>query len=320
MNLNTNASSRYKTRLEECEVNNRDALIKYREKRDLWLRWYEHSGTEPHSIQEQFFSMIFVDLTYRTVTSPRGNTENIAAKSGILAHLLDQGYVANQVLAIRRLLDGRKDVISLRRLLDDVSNSRHLLTREIYVCYDGLPYEPEAWLLLPATLETKMWGINAPGFDKYLGSQVRHQMFDRLSGISATARARTDRIRDAVFDRLEDWIKTTPAKKLITLSHKFFAHAAEPTSRGSLAYSGIKLADIAEIHRALVRVERAITDQILFIAVGRDVVPMPPLGLFKGLDNPYASANLIQKMYQQWDELSNERNDWTHGIVEELTS
>lgn len=318
--LGTDVNSRYKASVEDCDVSDRKALRKYRAKRDLWLSWYEHSGTEPHSIQQQFFSMIFVDLTYRIVTSPRQDSTNIAAKSGILAHLLDQGYVANQVLAIRRLLDRSSDVISLRRLLNDISKSRHLLTREVYVCYDGLPYDSEAWRSLPRTLETEMWGIQSPGFGKYLGSQMRHQMFDRLSGISATSRARTDRIRGAVFDRLEDWIKTSLADRLITLSHKFFAHAADLTSRGTLEYSGIKFADIAEIHRALVRVERAITDQILFIAVDRDVVPMPPLGLFKGLDSPYASTDWIDKMHRQWSELSEEREGWTRGVAEELTA
>lgn len=74
----------------------------------------------PNNIQQQIFSMIFLDMTYRIVTEPRrdANTDlKFAAKSGLLSHLLDQGYVATQVLAVRRLLGKRKGVISLRRLL-----------------------------------------------------------------------------------------------------------------------------------------------------------------------------------------------------------
>jgi len=83
---------------------------------------------------------------------------------------------------------------------------------------------------------------------------------------------------------------------------------------GSLAYSGIALADVDEVHRVLVRVERAITDLLVFIGVYRDVVPMPPLGLLKGLEQPYASADSIRKMQQHWDQLVAERNQWAKGI------
>jgi hypothetical protein len=117
---------------------------------------------------------------------------------------------------------------------------------------------------------------------------------------------------------LKQWLETSPAEKLITLSHKFFAHAADTDSRGSLEYSGIKLDDVAEVHRAIIRVERAITDQLLFIGVARDVVPMPPLGLLKGLESPYVSADSIASMQEHWDQLADERNKWPRGIGDEL--
>jgi len=313
--------SRYTTSVEDCDVRDRAKLVAYRAKREEWLQWYELHKDEPNSIQQQIFSMIFIDLAYRTLTEPRRNTDEnlkIAAKSGLLAHLLDQCYVANQVLAIRRLLDKRTDVISVSRLLDDISANKHLLTREIYVCYNGLPYDPDLWQTLPQSIEKKIWGIGAPGLGKYLGSQVHHELFDRLSGVLPSQRNRTDLIKDSVFEKLKQRLETSPAKTLITLSHKFFAHAANTSSRNSLEYSGIKLADIAEIHRTIIRVERAITDQLLFIGVARDVVPMPPLGLMQGLDSPYVSTDSIAKMQEHWDQLTDERNKWSVGIGDEL--
>jgi hypothetical protein len=164
----------------------------------------------------------------------------------------------------------------------------------------------------------KIWGIEAPGLGKYLGARFRHEAFDRLSGILPSRRKRDDLIKDTVFYKLKNWLETSPAEKLITLSHKFFAHAADTDSRGTLEYSGIKLADVAEIHRAIIRVERAITDQLLFMGVARDVVPMPPLGLFKGLDSPYVLADSLAKMQEHWDQLAGERNKWSAGIDKEL--
>ena len=73
---------------------------------------------------------------------------------------------------------------------------------------------------------------------------------------------------------------------LFQLSHQFFARASTTESRGSVKYSGVDFADVDKVQRALVRVERAITDFLLFIGMSRDVVPMPRLGLLKGLDDP----------------------------------
>ncbi|MGA7925661.1 MAG: hypothetical protein WCA20_06660 [Candidatus Sulfotelmatobacter sp.] len=143
---------RYKTTIDQCDVVDREALVLYRVKRYEWLSWYELRKGDPNTIQQQLFSMMFLDLAYRTLAFARQKTDEdsvVSAQSGLLAHFLDQGYVATQVLAIRRLLDGRKDVFSLRRLLDDITKHQHLITREIYVCNDGLLFDSEGWQSLP---------------------------------------------------------------------------------------------------------------------------------------------------------------------------
>jgi hypothetical protein len=40
--------------------------------------------------------------------------------------------------------DGNSGIISLRRLVKDLRRNFALLTRENYVCFDGLPYDYEA--------------------------------------------------------------------------------------------------------------------------------------------------------------------------------
>jgi len=312
---------RYKTAIDQCDVGNRKKLEAYREKRYEWLTWYELRKGEPNTIQQQLLSMMFLDLAYRILASARQSTDQgsaFAAQSGLLAHFLDQGYVATQVLAIRRLLDGRKDVFSLRRLLDDLTDHRELITRENYVCHDGLPFDSEAWQSQVQGMEVQIWGIQAPGLHNFLASRVRHEMFDRLSGVSPTARQRGDLIKEEVFDKLKKLLLNSTAEKIVVLSHKFFAHAATTDSRGSLAFSGIKLSDVDEVQRAFVRVERAITDILLFVAIARQVVPMPPLGLFKGLEHPYGSTEAIKNMDTVWDHLVEERNQWAKGIEQDI--
>ena len=312
---------RYKTPIDQCDVVDREALKQYRVKRYEWLSWYELRKGEPNTIQQQLFSMLFLDFEYRILASARQNPDDSAAfssQSGLLSHFLDQGYVATQVFAIRKLLDKRKDVFSLRRLLDDIADHRNLITRENYVCHDGLPYDSEAWQSQAQRVEVQIWGIEAPGLGRFLGSRVRHQMFDRLSGVLPTVRERGDLIKEEVFQKLKKLLVNSTAQKIVLLGNKFFAHAATEDSRGSLAFSGIKLSDVDEVHRAFVRVERAITDLLLFIAIARQVVPMRPLGMFKGLEHPYASAESIKNMDKIWDQLEGERNQWAKGIEQEI--
>ena len=312
--------TRYKTAADQCDVRNRAGLEEYRTKRERWLDWYEFRPSEPNSIQAQLFSMIFLDLGYRIVANlrKREKASEYAAASGLLVRLLDQGYVANQILAIRKLMDGRKDVISVRRLLDDVSASRSLITREIYVCYDGLPYEHDSWRNSAQSQEERIFGIEAPGLHEYLASKYRHERFDRLAGVAPDGRTRDDVVRPGVFANLVKWLEDSPATKLITLSHKFFAHAADNMSRDSLVYSGIQLTDVAETQRAIIRVERAITDHLLYLATARDVVPFPPLGLVQGLDKLFAPVDAITTMHSEWDALADQRNKWAEGLDEDL--
>jgi hypothetical protein len=312
---------RYKAHIDQCDVVDRKRLERYREKRYEWLSWYELRKGEPNTIQQQIFSMMFLDMAYRVLASARQSAEQdvtSSAQSGLLAHFLDQGYVATQVLAIRKLSDKGKDVFSLRRLLDDMADHRDLITRENYVCYDDLPFDSDTWKAQPQGIETAMWGDEAPGLSRFLGSRVRHEMFDRLSGVPPTARQRGDLIKKEVFGKLKNLLVNSAAQRIVLLSNKFFAHAATEDSRGALAFSGIKLSDVDEIQRAFIRVERALTDELLFIAIGREVVPMLPLGMFKGLEHPYASAKSIENMDKIWDQLAEERNQWTKGIEKDI--
>ena len=70
------------------------------------------------------------------------------AFNGSVINLFDAGFVVTQATAIRRLIEKSKSdpklaVISLRSVLADIEESRHLITRENCVCLDGLPYDYE---------------------------------------------------------------------------------------------------------------------------------------------------------------------------------
>lgn len=83
----------------------------------------------------------------RRLAQARG--EKSAARNGLLAEFIDQGFINLQALALRRLLEPpatnpNKQIISLRRILTDIRKHHELVTRENYVCHDGLPYDYKA--------------------------------------------------------------------------------------------------------------------------------------------------------------------------------
>ncbi len=309
------------TPIELCDVSNPELLARYRCKRAEWLSWYSFRADDPNSIEGQIIGMVFLDLSYRVLTKPRAEVitrGDIAASSGILTAVLDQGYVATQVLAIRRLLDKRPDVFSIRRLLDDIASHQNLITREIFVAHDGTPYDPAGWQALPPSIEFEIFGIEAPTLFKFLRSSERHEIFDKLSSISPANRNRQDTIRIEIFEKLRSWLESVEAEKLVKLSHKFLAHAADALSRNDLTFSGISLTDIEAAQKAIVGVERAITDDILRMEVARDVVAMTPLDYFRGLDAKFVATEALININAHWDELEEDRNKWKDAYENEL--
>jgi hypothetical protein len=266
--------------------------------------------------------MIFNDLTYRAVLSIRESpAENaISARISTLAYLTDRGYFLSQVLAIQKLLDKSSDVISVRRLLKDVEAHREVITREVYVSGDGHPYDYNSWAeALPHDdLGFQIFGLGHPRLIAYAVSKGVHETFDVLSGKDASQRSRQDTIRSSVFRTLNGWIDVPSTDEIANLRNNFIAHSADAFRRGAYQFAGIKFSQIDELQRAIIRVERALTDIILSIRIGRDVVPFKPLGIFSGLDLPYAPSGAQDVMHKRWDELEDERNGWKHGILEEL--
>ncbi|MGA2103280.1 MAG: hypothetical protein ABSG34_19370 [Candidatus Sulfotelmatobacter sp.] len=319
-------ADRFKTAVKDCEVELKENLIGYRQKWVQWMSWYGYGNPpEPNNIESQIHRMFFNDLTYRAAVSVRSSVDagmDISARSATLAYLLDQGYVVSQVLALQKLLDNGSDVISVKRLLKNVEKHRKFITREVYVAGDGLPYDYTSWLDTVDTSDpmVQICGIDAPGLHRFAVSKQLHETFDQLSGKKPDQRTRQDVIPKAIFRTLDSWISGPRAEEIGDLRNKFIAHAANALEVGSSTFNGVSFSQIDELQRAIVRVVHALIDDILSIRIARPIVPYPPLGIFRGLDLPYSPSDAEAKMHQRWGDLSEERNGWNTGILQEVTS
>lgn len=319
------AAKRFCIPINDCkDVKDKKNLGRYRQLWPKWISWHQHSSDEPHSIESQINRMIFNDLTYRATVSVRGPAASetaISARNPTLAYLIDQGYILTQILAIQRLLDNGSGVISVRRLLKDVEKHRDVITREVYVSGDGHPYDYNSWAaaLPDGDPGFQIFGFGHPKLVAYAVSKQLHETFDLLSGKEAGHRSRADTIRPSIFKILNGWIDIPSANEIERIRNNFIAHSADAVRRGSYQFTGVKFSQIDELQRAIIRVERVLTDYILSIRIARSVAPIKQLGIFSGLDLPYAPPGAQDLMHKRWDELGDERNTWSLGVLEDLT-
>jgi hypothetical protein len=269
----------YEYSIDQCAVaaENRSALIAFREKRRQWLTWLKTD--EHHAISPLISSMAWNDVAFRTVWRIAEIDPDSGLYNPLLAEALIEGHFAIQVLAIRRLMDRGRGVISLWRLLEDIKKNIGLFTRENFVAYDGLPYDYEAagYCVMMSHLGGGPFWAARSGPDANEPSKRAHKIFDRLARVAPGNRSRIDRIPKAVIDTLFGWLTSSDADQLVDWSHTFLAHAADRASRQEIDLVAARpsLEKISNVIRCFVRVAEAVQGYVLFDSGHGMIVPTP---------------------------------------------
>src|SRR3546814_16080301 len=101
-------------------------LERFRERFTTWRLWL---SKDEHSVWNQVYRMLWEDMVFRTINECRRLADKSPSQSvGFnrdVASFVDSGYVAKQLLAIRRLTEitKRGDAITLPRILDDMKSN-----------------------------------------------------------------------------------------------------------------------------------------------------------------------------------------------------
>ena len=195
----------FKYSFADCNVREaeRPRLEQFRERLTVWHEWM---FSDEHSIWNQIHQMLWNDMLFWTINKCRRLAEVSPSPTvgfnGDIALFIDQSYAANQLLAIRRLTEtnGRGDAITIPRVLDDMKANAELFTRELYVCNDGLPFDPEP--VKKRVTEERFaqarknggWVVGygaTTGPDAFESSIRAHNSFDRLIGFQGKERRRS---------------------------------------------------------------------------------------------------------------------------------
>ena len=288
----------------DCDVKDKEKLALFRFKRSEWRKCLID---ENFSISKQLSNMLWNDTVFRTINEARKLTAKRNSKeigfNGPLLDLFDQGYGTAQVMAIRRLTDPtfhdpNRAVISLPRLIEDMKQNADLITRENYICYDGIAFEG-------VTHEKD--GIN------WMHWKGMHENFDRLSNVSHDKRERTDKIDKNVFKSLAKELKV--CEGLRTYANKFVAHASDPRNRINLTEKqrNINLQKLDESYKAIIRVASFIGAIILYEhSLGE--VPVPQFNQIENLDKPMVSQDDLSNLHSYWHGRTKEVGSWDNEL------
>jgi hypothetical protein len=300
----------YRYSIDQCDVpkQNHSTLRAYRDKRRSWLEWI---GTdEHHAIFPLLSAMAWRDVSFRSLIHISNGDSSSSLHNPLLYEALVDGHVALQILAIRRLVDNGKNVISLRKLLDDMKTNAKLLTRENFVCFDGLPFDSkvaEERVWSTRERDTVYWG-STTGPDAYRHSQFAHEQFDKLAGINCKARSRNDRLPVSLLKKIESDLYAGPAYDLAKWSHAFLAHAGSKASRASIDESLVTLSKISSAIKSLARIaEKA--SSLVRSGVG-ELMPHAQFDKFKLLNLPVMKSEEKKNVEAIWRKLSEERNHY----------
>jgi hypothetical protein len=289
----------------ECDVQDKEVLAIFRAKRVNWNNWLFEDSL---SISNQISHMLWKDAIFRTFNEARRLTINRESESlgfnGPLLHLLDEGFLVLQVMAIRRLTDRnfydpKKGVLSVSRLIDDMSANIDIFTRENYVSHDGSKYE----------------GLSHEKnrIDKWMQWKKKHENFDKLSNVSPQNRSRTDRVNKSIFIKLNKELKI--CENLRTYTNKFIAHASDPIGRLKLTENQKKvtLDKLEQCYKAIIRVSSFIGVIVLYEhTLGR--VPTPQYDHLENIEKPMVSQDDLENLHNYWYERVEEVSHWNQNF------
>lgn len=313
-------SRSYQFKINECDVplERRSALEAFRAKRARWVDWLDYD--EHHAIWRTIGAMVWSDVSFRTVAHIAILNEKSPLSNSLVAEQIIQGHVARQVLSIRRLVDRTKGMISLRRLIHELRSDFDLFTRENFVCFDGLPYDYESVMqqsMKEMARKDAFWG-HTTGPKAWSISEIAHQAFDKLAGISSQNRSRFDKLPKKLLTRVEEWLDNSGADELADWSHEYLAHASSRERRG-LQEAQITNDKITKVIKNVACVTEALSANILHDRGGLNgLMTTAQFDKFEHLDRPILLETQTDEVDEIWRKLSTERDSWVAGVREEL--
>ena len=231
--------------------------------------------------------------------------------NGPLWELVAEGYASITSLGIRRLLDNDKRRISLAWVISRIEKSIHLMTREFYVCHDGLPYEYQEakdyfYANLSSSLRRSESFLIATGKEGWFMSEQMHDHFDSLCGHPAK-RSRTDRITIDTAISFKEILKGNSITSISNMTSRVIAHTVicNPVEIEMPTYD-----DVFDALSTLMGLANEISSSIFYDTNVGSVVPLYRGDPVEGLDQPWISSENLGSLRSFWEDICKQMDAW----------
>lgn len=287
---------------------------------ELKEKWTEHfSGDDENSICRQLRDLTWYLTVFHVINESRGfspNAEGQYENNSMLHNFINKCFFEYMFIALRRLLDKDrgKSTCSLYRLILDMENNHHLITRYVFFNAYNLEYDVEK---VKQEYEKYRDDQMAKGNNPFtvphrLCWQVledRHSDFDKLSGINNNNRNPNDFVQKSVFEKMRK--KLESYDDVVLYAHKFIAHLETPLNRKKELADEIEptLGRLCEIHEILCKIATFVGRFLEF--------PGPFLGTvvfdqFENIDKPFVNTKNINQLRNIWNKYSSLIDSWAY--------
>lgn len=308
----------YEYPLEQCDVPEvrRASLAEYRVFRRKCLEYMR--GNTSTSVMNQVHDLAWHTAVFRTLNEAR-HIEQDRPVNGAMWELIAAGYANLMTLGIRRLVDKDPRTDSVWNVIAAVEKRPELLTREKFVCYDGLQYDNEAaYRKYTASLDMSSGGhvgyVSSKGPEGWAMSDMMHKAFDALCGWP-TKRKRADVIDTALLTKLKAELASPAVEAVCTLADRRMAHA-ERLAKDTDALPQVTFNDVDEALKTIVRVANFLSSHFFYDATFGSVVATPQFNVLEHLDQPWVLTENLPALHKHWRDISDAMDKWAYNTDE----
>lgn len=270
----------FKCDIRECDVRSKKQLQVYRQ---TLLRWHKWMFDQRKGIWVIIQQLLLNDAIFRMINQARGMYDDQTGFNWLFLESYDFSFIRTQLVMMRSIaLDNKGDIISLRKLVDNIRKHECLITRENFVCYDGFAFD-----------DLSIWQV-----DK------RHNLFDIISN-TPNRRNRKDLLAKNFVEKLDKNLSN--CLSLLEIINRNITHNEISKTNSNKSIS-ISLDKLDSCYKEICQLATLISST--FLNEGISLIPSIPYPASKDFDKPWVLADRLSDLNQFWSDRASEVNKW----------